>query len=369
MRIFVTLNQGDARMRVDRLLATDPNDGQYANLVKEAYISVSTNRLQAAIAYATQSGVAELCRVLDDVPEWHTARKKWLVGIDYCRSDPSALAHLQGLPRSEVRIHDGEFVCRRVGCTPRVSYHPKLYIFNGPDSAAIVLGSGNLSQTGLRRGVEAAASLRDQNLRQMAPISRWHRRLWNDAAPLSEIEAAYTKEYSSYINRQQPAPIDDDAVPSGAGLRGQLTPTQLRQLRVCQHLWIEAGNLHLNRGIGQPGNQLMLKRNTRIFFGFQARDLDPDTTIGTVAIQYGAHERHDCSLRFSNNSMDVLTLPIPGEEGPDQYDQKVLLFNRVGVRRFELKIGSAGQISSWRRSSERIDAAHKMRSGRCWGVF
>lgn len=356
-------------MAPNDILTTHARDRRYAELIRNAADGLELLRAEAAVAYATQSGVAELCGVLDQVGRWRGAQKRWLVGIDYCRSDPQALAHLDSLPRSEVRIHDGRFVVGREGCPPRVSFHPKVYVFLGRTGVRVVVGSGNLSQTGLRIGIEAAALIRSPSARPMAAVTAWHKSLWAAATPLQEIAAAYAARYAAIENRQRPSPVDDDIIPVEAGIRNQITASQLRQLRVCECLWIEAGNLHLNRGPEQPGNQLMLKRNTRVYFGFQASDLEPDTAVGWVAVRHDAHERADCSLRFSNNSMDVLTLPIPGDGGPDKYDREVLLFRRLGVRRFELSLASNGDFQKWKRESRRIDGLFRMASGRRWGVF
>lgn len=357
-------------MIMEHLVATNARDRQYGNLLHEAFNASTPNRVRAALAYATQSGVAELCATLGGLAPWRTARKQWLIGIDYCRSDPKALDHLASLSHSAVKVHDGTFVAGRSGCTPRVSYHPKLYLFSGDTVTATVVGSGNLSQTGLRIGIEAAASLRSTDTAvKLAPVTQWYEHMWRAATPYDQISGQYAARYNAESNRRQPAPIEDDAAPEGAGRRGQLTPEQLRQLRVCQFLWIEAGNLHENLGSGRPGNQLMLKRNTRVFFGFQARDLDRDTLVGTVAIRYGANTRYECSLRFSNNSMDVLTLPLPGEEGPAAYDRQTLLFRRIGVRQFLVSLGTPAQIANWRRQSDQIAGRFEMKGGREWGVF
>ncbi len=113
----------------------------------------------------------------------------------------------------------------------------------------------------------------------------------------------------------------------------------------------------------------MLKRNSRVFFGFPALDLTTDTTIGEVAIQYKGHLRQDCSLRFSNNSMDVLTLPVPDTEGPHSYDQETLHFERAGLRQFKLTIGRRADVVKWKRSSDSINGTFSMSSGRQWGVY
>ena len=166
-----------------------------------------------------------------------------------------------------------------------------------------------------------------------------------------------------------PALTEEDTAPESAGTHGQLAPAQLRKLNVCRYLWIQVGNLHFNRGPGRPGNQLMLKRNTRVFFGCPARDLARDTALGHVAIEYAGNTRYDCSLRFSNNSMDVLTLPVPGVEGPAAYNQETICFERIGVRQFRLVVGAPRDVTRWKRRSEALDGYFRMNSGREWGVF
>lgn len=282
-------------MNLDSLVATTARNRQYGDVIQSAFGAASPTRVRAALAYATQSGVAELCETLQGFQPWRLAQKQWLVGIDYCRSDPMALTHLTSLNNSSVRVHDGAFVARRAGCAPRVSYHPKLYLFSGPALTATIVGSGNLSQTGLRFGIEAAASLRStDDAPQLQPIMQWYQQMWQDATPYDQIATLYTGKYNAEANRRQPAPVEDDAAPENAGRSGQLSPEQLRQLRVCQHLWIEAGNLHRNLGPNRPGNQLMLKRNARVFFGFQPEDVPRDTLLGWVSISYGTHTRDRC---------------------------------------------------------------------------
>ena len=356
-------------MRARELRATRSGDGRYADLVRAAAGRSPLTTVHAAVAYATQSGVAELCDVMGDVDGWRTARKEWLVGVDYCRSDPVALRHLQDLGDSEVRIYDGEYVVGRKGCSPRVSFHPKLYVFRGEGGLEAVVGSGNLSLTGLRRGVEAGVLVGCRRAEQMEPVLEWFGELWEASSSLNEIVQGYATAYGAMENRREPVPLEEDEVPESAGGRQQLSGAQLRRLRVCTCFWVDAGRLHENRGPGRPGNQLMLKRNSRVFFGFPARDLETDTAIGHVSISYEGRERRDCSLRFSNNSMDVLTLPIPGDGGPVAYDREVLGFRRTGVRRFELVVGAGQDVPGWRRRSEHIGGSFRMASGRAWGVY
>ena len=352
-----------------QLRATEPGDGSYLELIAQAYLHIRPTAMMAAVAYATHSGVAELLGRLAAMDGWDQVSKRWLVGIDFCRSDPTALEGLDGQRRSNVRIYDGLFVVGRDRCIPRVSFHPKLYAFRHRRKEAVVAGSGNLSRTGLCVGVEAGLSVCEFPGKDSRFLHGWFNRQWGLATPLADIAVEYSDRFQSLENRTHPAPTEDDAAPESAGARGQLTPGQLRKLKVCRHLWIQAGNLHFNRGPGRPGNQLMLKRNTRVFFGFPARDLGPDTALGHVAIEFAGNVRHDCSLRFSNNSMDVLTLPVPGADGPAAYSRETICFERIGVRRFRLVLGAPRDLTRWKRRSEGIDGYFRMSRGREWGVF
>lgn len=348
-----------------QLLGTSAGNGEYLDLIRATYRSVKPDRICAAVAYATHSGVADLGDALSSLPKWRKARKQWLVGIDFCRSDPLALEHLRGLPKSGVRIFDGEFVSARNGCVPRQSFHPKAYLLLGSSKSAAVVGSGNLSRTGLQSGIEAAAAV--HNKAAIGQLSTWFRHQWRTAAPFDAIEEPYRRQYESSANRRHPQPSDDDAAPASASRGTQLKPHQLRKLRVCRHLWIEAGNVTRNLGRSRPGNQLMMKRNSRVFFGFAAKDLPKDFPIGKVTIKWGGRWHAGRTLRFSNNVMDVLTLPVPAEG--EAYDQQTLHFEQVGVRTFKLKVGSRADAARWKRRSLAIDGALPMKGKRQWGVY
>lgn len=356
-------------MTIERLLATNARDGRYMDMIRAAFEQTQPRQICAAVAYATHSGVAELDAALSDLQGWQKAKKRWLVGIDYCRSDPLALAHLSNLPKSKVRIFDGDFVASRKGCVPRNSYHPKVYLLLGGNQSAAVVGSGNLSHTGLLQGIEAGASISETKPVAIKDIQRWFESNWQTATSFKKIEEEYGRQHGSLENRLHPMAFEDDAVPQSASRAHQLSPSELRKLRVCRHLWIEAGNITRNRGPNRPGNQLMMKRNSRVFFGFEASDLERDTLVGYATIQFGDNAPKPCPLRFSNNWMDVLTLPVPGSEGPAEYDNQTLHFEQTGVRTFRLSIGSRADAGRWQSRSATIDGKLAMKGVRQWGVY
>ena len=91
--------------------------------------------------------------------------------------------------------------------------------------------------------------------------------------------------------------------------------------------------------------------------------------IGDVYITYNGGAMKDYSLTYSDNKMDKLVLPIPGSDGPASYDNLILMFRAIKPRHFELSVHKAKKVGSFRKKSEAVDGAFKMKSGREWGVF
>ena len=361
---------------------TQPLDGaKYTDLFGQAFTYAAFERLDIAVAYSTLRGTFAVRDAIGGASSWDALSKRWVVGIDWCRSEPSALEYIASLPNSQARIFDGQALVNKKGCTPSIPFHPKVFILSSDDATAVISGSANLSLNGQTRGHEVGSLListgsdhpeQGDSETPLNAVVDWFDHVWRQSSPLAHILTPYRNQYEAIEHLQAPVPTDDDATPSPTGSGRALSEKRLRQLRACRHLWIQAGNLHANRGPGVAGNQLMLTALTRVFFGFPATGVPTDTLIGHVRIEFQGHERTNCSLRFSNNSMDVLTLPIPGTEGPPQYDGETLLFEQVvdpaGVK-YVLQVGSASAQRTWRNRSKRVSGDFKMTSGREWGVF
>ncbi|WP_242146114.1 hypothetical protein [Sphingomonas sp. BAUL-RG-20F-R05-02] len=338
------------------------------------------SQIDIAVAYITTQGIEKLISTFSVGlgNRWPDVKKRWLTSFDYLRTTPLALSTINDLPMSKLRIHNSA-VLDRSGCVPGIPFHPKSMIFTGSDARFVLAGSGNISKSGLTRGHEAGIVVGvpdpvPENAAQSAAcidtFETWFDGLWGPATKLNPaLLSRYRDIYESQPNLKNPTPTEDDTTPEHTK-RGQLTPVDLRKLRVCANLWIEADrHITRNRGAGLPGNQLMMKRLTRVFFGFAPDDVPRDSQLGHLKIVYGNHNPHDCSLTFSNNLMDKLTLPVPGVDGPAKYDNENLLFQRVGPSMFRLTVGSNSAKAQWRRRSQEIDAAFKMGGGRAWGVF
>lgn len=359
-----------------------PSGGTVLHELAAQFASGQFDSMAAAVAYATVSGTSRLVSAAPG-PEFDALTKRWLVGIDWYRSDPVALAALDGLPGSSVRIFDGSQVVQRAGCVPRVPFHPKAWVFEGPTTRALVTGSANLSRNGLSVGHEAdsvtivstpsTAAERDA-WTMIDEALAWFNQQWRSATKLRSISAKYALGHAKQIAR--PTPTEDDAVESPAvgRPRGGFDSVDLMKLRASQHFWVQAGLLSRNRGAGVPGNQVMLRRFTRVYFDFEARDVPTDTFIGHLNIEIGGVQHHDRTLRYSDNSMDVLTVPVPGVAGaPAQYDNETLLFRRVTDARarvrFIMSLAGPGDEAAWRKKSRAVGGHWRMSSGREFGVY
>ncbi len=303
--------------------------------------------------------------------------KRWITSFDYCRTDPTALRELRKLPSSSVRIHDGLGCLQRKGA-PRIPFHPKAFLFRSGAADHMLAGSGNISRSGLCKGFEAGLVIGSERGRShaacpaRAPIDAFRLyfdSIWRFATPLSPtLISQYEKLFESAEHLKNPVPTEDDVAP-GEDSKGTLPIEDLTKLRVCRHFWIEAGKITKNRGPKLPGNQLMMKRLSRVFFGFEPNALPRNSFIGEIEIRFGGTGRSDCSLTFSDNGMDKLVLPIPGEGGPPEYDGTVIKFERIAVGVFALSLGDPSEVRAWKKRSRLIGADFAMSGGREWGVF
>ncbi len=344
------------------------------------------NRFDVAVAYAVTGGVQLLEARLGADPTWQTMRKRFLVGIDWCRSHPLALDAIAAYPSSSLRIVDGDQVVQMPGCRPMRSYHPKGFLFRRDlpsNSGAIgcLLGSGNLSRNGLSYGREldiwmsADTSGDPEVVDALNDILSWFERLWSAATRYSKIRTQYRHRFEANQRADSRAVTDDDSVPSIIVRQRGLKADDLVALRSFDNLWVDAGSMYSNLGQGRPGNQLELKRYTRVFFGFPARDLSRNSPIGSIDITFNNIVHFDRHLRYGDNQMDKLDLPVPGYHAPMDYRDETILFTRTvatgGRVRFSMKIAGPGERSAWRTKSRLRSTLFRFGggSGREFGVF
>ncbi|HDR8961599.1 TPA: hypothetical protein QDA70_005321 [Burkholderia vietnamiensis] len=334
--------------------------------------------IDVAVAYVTSGGAYDLLnRVTQTLGNaWSVIPKRWITSFDYCRTEPVALSSLLKVPKSSVRIHDAQF-CLDHGGAPKVPFHPKAFLVRTALRDYALAGSGNMSRSGLSRGVEAGLVVGVNRTGHTEPTASaaiksmraWFTTTWNSATHLTPaLLDNYSQLFDHKDNLKAPAPTEDDVASSDTGHQA-LSTKDLQRLRVCSHFWIDAGNITKNRGPKLPGNQLMMKRLSRVYFGFSSTAVPENTHIGDVEISFNGGNGASFSLTYSDNKMDKLVLPIPGAGGPPAYDNECLLFRRTKPGVFELTIGTKAAKAQWLKKSGAIDGAFHMASGREWGVF
>lgn len=356
------------------------NERAVLGAVRAASASASFDRLRAAFAYASAGGAQLLHGTISGAaPDWDRMRKRWLVSFDWGHTEPEAIEFLVSLANSEVRVPYAEEVVAR-NLIPVVCFHPKTLILDRRASAnqppaALVVGSANMTVSGLATGHESASvavwtpgnmsSTALDQLNDMRVEAIELDRIWRDATALT---ADLLRRYS--LSRARRTPQSEDASETAREFERrytEMTFDRTATLATAQKLWVDVGYVVPNLGRGRPGNQIDLARGTRVFFGFSGTRVPLNTLLGDVVIIYGAHVS-TTHMRFGNNSMDKLNLPIPGQEGPPDYAHTTLLFERLAHRRFRLSVGSRAQTSQWKRDSGRQGTRFKMASGREYGV-
>jgi len=347
----------------------------YTELFQQALDIGKIRNFDAAVAYATIGGVKTLMRTLQSSigQEWDLVTKRWLVGIDWCRTDPPALRALQSGSNSTVKIPNGKNLVAAGNCSPRDTFHPKLFILKGDKATSVVCGSGNLSANGLLRGCECGnLSVFANDAREnLKPMMEWYHKAWGSADDFGDIAASYEAICRERVRNDRIVAADDDTKPpdEAPADRRSLTEDQIRELRTFDNFWIDAGALGANLGAGIPGNQLDMKRFSRAFFGADIENLAPNTEIDQISLIWDGERIPDRTLKYGDNHMDKLNIPPAGDRGKMFYRDKALLFRRATLHEFEFHVGDRRQRAGWRRSSKAQGVLYRLSPTREWGLF
>jgi HKD family nuclease len=356
-----------------------------AGIERLAEAEESFDSLRAAFAYATAAGVLELFDALAiSAHDWDGMQRRWLVSIDFGFSEPRALRMLAGLPNSELRIPAGAEVLE-AGLQPTHTQHAKLMLLErsggGQDRVpfGVVIGSANLTASALHDNFEAVSISRWSG--QLSTGARGHLdatvqeaerfdEIWDAATEADdELLRRYEIAWRS-ARRRKPPPEQEQPATIRRISKARAAKLDLAAaLRAAPNLWIETGKMYAN--LGKGGNQLDMKRGTRTFFGYPNRPPEGGkTAIGTIRLGYEGNDSVERNLRFGQNSMDKLDLPVPGTAGaPANYAKETLLFERRADGTFGFRVGTSQEATEWRRISRRQDTLYAMTSGRAFGVF
>jgi HKD family nuclease len=356
--------------------------GQIAEAIQCAASLACFTVSRVSVAYATARGVEEYRRrIFANNEGLRKGRKRWLVSFDYGQTEPDAVEKLAALPNSKVRIPNATFVLARK-LFPLASFHPKTFVFGELpgqrrlSAVAHVSGSANLTYGGLIANVEHAiifgatpVSSADVDIEQShAGLVSWFDAAWSRSEDLNE---QLLRRYRDLRRRVLPILADDEDLASSLVINGtlELNGSDAARWATARYFWIETAELYKNRGVGRAGNQLDCRRGTRVYFGFPATVVPRNTVLGTVTLQYLAGPAQARSVRFGDNMMDKVNLPIPSEFGPSSYDHKVLHFERLDRQAYVLSAGSEGEIRRWKAKSRAQGMHYRFARGREYGFY
>jgi HKD family nuclease len=304
-------------MKLRTFLHRDLNSPTTLSEIKRAHDWIGSEEYLGIFAYATQSGASSFSIAMSP-PFWAGTQSRWLFGLDYGRTQPQALRIIGGKPNAEVRVYDGAWIVEQQGFLPRRDFHAKSSILANRTNgrSGMIVGSGNFSSNGLRKSIEAGASLctevQAEYESKIRNIETMANDLWAQATPLDDILEIYEERWKADFASVTAEEAEADQPASDM-------------------FWIEAGYVTQNRGPDHPGNQIDFPRGMSRFFGFNPpANLARNSVIGTITFEPPSGGLVSRDLRLGNNLMEKITLPIPETHGLDLYDGKVLVFRRSG---------------------------------------
>lgn len=364
--------------------AQDPSAGRVEEVLSALSLASSDASLyehaDVAVAYASASGVKLLHERLSGSSVWHNASKRFLVSIDFGITEPHALELLAGLPNAEVRIPNGRSVLASPTLRPPNTFHAKTYFFRAEEPRApqaLVVGSANLTVNALASGSEVVIrhswagpeSSEGSTDNFAAPFRAWFEEAWCTADPLDTVIRDYRERYQTTgsLSMAEEATTATTAY-TASSEDNEVVGALSVQLALAKGLWVRTDTLYHNLGIGRPGNQLDMPRGTRVFFGFPPTKVGKNHILGYIHVQVDGYAAVSRSVRFGNNEMDKINLPLPSRDGPESYDHAYLVFERAASSNFRLAVTDEDGLSARLKASVH-SVKLTMASGREYGLI
>jgi len=159
-----------------------PVDSQIGSAIVELLARPSVTRVRFLVAWAKRSGLARLRRPLTAARD-RGVFVEAVVGVDEGGATVQGLEELRDLTDSALVFHNPK--------SPKRTFHPKIYLFDGSGDQVAIVGSGNLTRGGLFGNYEAATIVdvdpsQRQEVDYFIAAENYYRALSEDAA-LSKV--------------------------------------------------------------------------------------------------------------------------------------------------------------------------------------
>lgn len=347
--------------KVDPPLAATIQGALVARLRTEPHDTVNV-----AMAYVSIAGVRILLSAFSGRPISHS---QWLVGLDDAVSQPGALDLLMTLDDADVRVSS-------LGNAP-FRFHPKVCRFqhsSGRGKELLMVGSANLTSSGLAGNAEAVVFIEGQNRADKDQFDRIWADLWSQGhRPTTDELATYKQRYEAAKkarerSRGTPATRERRArtrtEPILASDGAELDPSRAK---TC---WIECGS------VTAMGRELEFKAEQGLFFGLEPAGGDPKTfrfgasNGAIVSLRMKYQQNHMWRLQMNNDVPEVRRgLRPTGSDGKLGRSDEVAVFTRTDDQdlfdiRF-IKVHSRRFAALKKRSSRLGTVGHT--TARCYG--
>ena len=240
--------------------------------------------------------------------------------------NPPRSTLLKSKPNTTVKLANAAQVVAATSFFPSQDFHIKACFAYNPKQHryGLIAGSGNFSRNGLVNSIEGGTLLTVKNEQEFRTTLRSAflaaEGLWDSAEDLD----AHIETYKERWVPQAVRPVRRAASPEGDGVS---TPEDV-DLGEFEFLWVDPGYVTKNRGPNLPGNQIDLPRGVHRFFELNAGEKpERNSEIGEITFVFPTEEVTRV-LRFGNNMMEKITLPMPDRHGLGAYDGMVVEFRK-----------------------------------------
>lgn len=305
-----------------------PFSGQIAREFASLVSVGGWTQVDVISAYASVAGVRKLHTAVTSVCP--NAAFRWLIGLDDCFTQPSALRLCMTLHNSQLKVVTlAAFKAR---------FHPKLYFLDGrpnPPLGSMLVGSSNLTVKAFTTNCEAAAILEASTPTDAARLRSAFNTIWasgKDYTP--QLEASYSKSFQAKASRDGESP-EKEGVGAETGTKREVLASDAAAIDPSQATtcWIEVG-----KTATPAGRELEFKAEQALFFGLNPTGGEKQARRFRVS----DGKKVDLNLSYRNNAMWRLDMTVdvpevkkgllPKVNGKPSRSPFVAVIRRIGTK-------------------------------------
>ena len=292
-------------------------------------------------AYVSVSGLEVLLRELNEIRQWGTTQKRWILGVHHGITEPAAIARLRSEKRSKVRVFTGgqQLTAKCLYAGPH--FHAKvLCIEQGfrRRPACFLASSANLTGAALgprARNYEAGIVLSGNAIGKshMTEFDLWWRSAWQASIGVTDDVIDRYAELRDQFLRKNPDTLSD------------LDPPSLENLAAAKILWIESGAMS-----GGSRNQVEFNHELAGFFG----QISEQSRKLRIAAHGEMWDDRPLTPKTTTFGVEIWRLSLPTKaSGGFDYPGRVICFKRRRDKEgafFELDVAELGspKYARWR---------------------